>query len=200
MKLPSIFDDIDNEFDRMMKEWNEFDKFLSDEIKHAKDSGENVYHFTNSYQNYFDSSDKNKNYSLSYKYETGMEEPQITIEGDVDDDTINKFVKSIENKFDGPIKPLIGKKTKYIGTSKKKEDKETKKDTKSEIKEKSYTLEMPGIAKENITTKINGKILTVEGKKDKLHYTKRFILPFEPAEKIEISADNGLISLNVNRK
>ena len=36
--------------------------------------------------------EKSKNYSISYKYQTGMKEPEIKVEGDATDEEINHFL------------------------------------------------------------------------------------------------------------
>ncbi|MCF2141068.1 MAG: Hsp20/alpha crystallin family protein [Candidatus Lokiarchaeota archaeon] len=198
MKLPDIFEEFDAHFNKIFDEWNKFDEEFERMIEESKNN-ENTYQFTSHYENFYDSSDENKSYSLTYKYETGMDEPEITIEGNVDDETINNFVKNIENRFGRSFKTLPTNRIKRLiaGKSKKKDSKKEKQEIPSE---KSYTFEMPGIGKNDVETKINDKILTITGKKNKLFYEKRVHLPFEPKKKVDVKADNGLITVTVYRK
>lgn len=198
MKLPSIFEEFDKEFDRIFNEWNKMDEEFDKIFEKAKDD-KNTYHYTSHYENYYDSSDENKSYALTYKYETGMDEPEITIEGNVDDETLEKFVKNIESRIGRETKKLPTKKIRHLLSGKSRKDKKSKE--KEEIpSEKSYTFEMPGIGKDDINVELKGDVLTVTGKRDKLYYEKRVHLPFEAKSDVDITADNGLITVTVHRK
>ena len=198
MKLPDIFDEFDKQFNKIFDEWNKFDDEFDKLFEKAKDD-KNTYHYTSHYENFFDSNDDSKSYALTYKYETGMAEPEITIEGNVDDETLEKFVKSIENRYGRGFRKLPSKKIKHLlsGKSRKSKKSETKKEIPSE---KIYTFEMPGIGKEDLDIEIKNEILTVTGKRDKLFYEKRVHLPFEPKKDVEVKADNGLINVKIYRK
>jgi HSP20 family molecular chaperone IbpA len=131
-----------------------------------------------------------KGYSLSYRYETGMEEPEITIKGDVDEQIVTKFVKSAEKTFGQRFKGLEDKARLLLGS--KKEDGQNIED----IKEKSFTLEMPGLGQDDIKVEIKDKKATIIGEKGDLKYKKTLRIPFEPKNH-EITADNGLISIKL---
>ena len=40
-----------------------------------------------------------KGYSLSYHYETGMDEPEITVKGNIDQETLDRFLDSVKKRF-----------------------------------------------------------------------------------------------------
>ncbi|UYP43976.1 hypothetical protein NEF87_000261 [Candidatus Lokiarchaeum ossiferum] len=194
MKVFRIFDDIDKEFERIHDEWNDIEKKFQ---KMKQDSSlKDNYHFSSHYENFYDSNQKDKSYSLSYKYETGMDEPEIMIEGDVDKDTINRFVSGINSKYGVELEGSSIKNPKLLLSKKKK-----KNEKKGEPKDDThiYRFEMPGIGLKDIETKIEGDLLKIIGKNDKVEYKKQIRLPFKPKNKPTIDADNGLITLKVNK-
>jgi len=75
----SIFDAFDRLFEWRKSFWSDFDDMFED-IKEMKEY-------------------KGKNYSISYHYETGMDTPKIEVKGDVDQETIDKFIKRTEEKL-----------------------------------------------------------------------------------------------------
>lgn len=193
MKIPTIFEDFNTQIRRIYDEWEEFDKKIT-ELMNNPDESSTFHRFISQYQNYYDSRDSNKNYALSYKYETGMAEPEIKIEGDVDDKTINRFVEGVKDRFQ----------TSHLSISNIKKSKVEKKPSLKQPptlpKEKVYTLEMPGIGLTDVETELNGNIMTVKGEKDNLKYTKKIILPFNTSQKPEITTDNGIIHVKVMRE
>lgn len=171
----SLFDYIDRQIRSMLWDWDrdrEFD-LESDEIFDEIDE---------------DANNKGKSYSLSYRYETGMKEPEITIEGDVDEKTITKFVKNAEKTFGHRFKDVEDKARNLLGA--RKEKTENLEDT----KERTFKLEMPGLSKEDIKVEIKDKRATIIGEKGDLKYRKTLRIPFEPKTH-EISTDNGLITI-----
>ena len=145
----SIFDDFD-----IFQDFKDFDEMFDDLSK-----------------------SEGKNYSISYHYETGMDEPEINIKGNPSEEDINKFLKKAAKSF-----PKFKGKTNLLNAKKEEET------------SKKFTLEMPGIGKDDITVNTDGKNVSIEGKKGKLNYKKQYRLSFEP-KKYEVSADNGLIEI-----
>ena len=92
----SIFDYFDRQMRSMLWDW---------EIDHELNSE------TDEFFGKWDEEaiKEGKGYSLSYRYETGMEEPEITIKGDVDEKTVTKFVKNAEKTFGQRFKGLEDK-------------------------------------------------------------------------------------------
>jgi len=123
------------------------------------------------------SKSEGKNYSISYHYETGMNEPEINIKGNPSKEDVNNFLESAAKSF-----PKLKGKTKLLNAKKE------------EASSKKFTLEMPGIGKDDLTIEMNGKKVSIEGKKGKLNYKKQYQLSFKP-KKFEVSADNGLIDI-----
>jgi len=123
-----------------------------------------------------------KHYSISYHYETGMDEPEINIRGNATEEDINRFLENTAKTF-----PKLKKKDKLLLSKN------------GEESSKKFTIEMPGIGKEDIEVKIVRKKVSVTGKKGNLNYKREFRLNFEP-ESYEISVDNGLIEVEFFNK
>ena len=177
-----MFNNVFNQVDRQMRqsfdEWTvNFDDFFSD-IEPLPDIG---------------LESGGKNYSISYHYETGMKEPEIRISGDVDDKGVKKFLKNMEKRY-GHL-GLTEKQTKMLGKGK---EETPEKVEKHEKEHETITLEMPGIAKENIEINVQENSVEVTGKKDKLYYRKRIPLGFKPGKEVKFEADNGLITVEIN--
>ncbi len=193
MKLIHIFDDIDEEFKRIHDEWNKLDEVFQ-KVK-TDSSSKDTYRFSSHYENFYDENQEDKSYSLSYIYETGMEEPEILIEGDVDKDTINRFVSGINSKYGTELEGSSIQNPKLLISDKRKLRKKKEKEQKQN--DRVYRFEMPGIGLKDIKTKMDGDLLTVIGKNKKTEYKKQIRLPFETKQKPIIEADNGLITLKV---
>ncbi|MHA1646139.1 MAG: Hsp20/alpha crystallin family protein [Promethearchaeota archaeon] len=123
-----------------------------------------------------------KHYSISYHYETGMDEPEINIRGNATEEDINRFLENTAKTF-----PKLKKKDKLLLSKN------------GEESSKKFTIEMPGIGKDDIEVKIVRKKVSVTGKKGNLSYKREFWLNFEP-ESYEISVDNGLIEVEFFNK
>jgi len=74
----NIFDDFDRDIENMIKNTKEEKVF--ERKKHGK----------------------GKSYSISYRYGTGMKEPEIQVRGDVDEKTLNKFLEGVQQQLGGP--------------------------------------------------------------------------------------------------
>lgn len=65
-----------------------------------------------------------KSYRMSYKYETGMEEPEITVEGDATEEDIDRFINGIQSRFGKQLADVTDRNIKMIseGEEEKKEE------------------------------------------------------------------------------
>ena len=123
-----------------------------------------------------------KHYSISYHYETGMDEPEINIQGNATEEDINRFLENTAKTF-----PKLKKKNKLLLSKK------------GEESSKKFIIEMPGIGKDDIEVKIASNKVSITGKSGKLSYKREFHLNFKP-ENYEISANNGLIEIEFFNK
>jgi HSP20 family molecular chaperone IbpA len=131
---------------------------------------------------------KSKGYSMSYRWETGMEEPEITIKGDVDEKTVNKFLERAQKTFGHRFTQLKDKARHLLG------NKSEEKVPQQEINEQTFTLEMPGLSEKDVEVKIKKNQVKVRGQKDKIKYENSLRLAFEP-KRYELIADNGLFAI-----
>ncbi|QEE14413.1 hypothetical protein DSAG12_00226 [Promethearchaeum syntrophicum] len=180
--------DIFEKFDRRMKRmWDLFDDEREDFFESFKgpenisDKGNSTHCSTFSQE--FGNSD-GKNYSMTYKYNTGMKEPEIDIRGNPTQDQIDTFLDGLKNHHRTVI---TDKKYKAL-TAKE-----------SDLEKKEYSLEMPGLSKEDLTYKIEGKNIILKGEKNDLKYNKVLRAPFKVKD-IEIIADNGLFTIITKKK
>ena len=67
---------------------------------------------------------KGKSYNLSYKYETGMETPEVTVEGDVDQETIDNFIERSQRTFKGAETKLKEPDIRLLGSGKEEKEEE----------------------------------------------------------------------------
>lgn len=131
---------------------------------------------------------KNKGYSMSYHYETGMKEPKITIQGDVDQRTVDKFLEHVQKTFHHTIPQLNNSKKESLPDTPQAKD-----------QEKEVTLEMPGLTEKDVEIKLKKNYAIVKGKKGDRDYNFTVPLPFK-AKRHEITSDNGLFTLKFFEK
>ena len=170
-----FMDEIDDFFTWNFRDWP-FDEFLTDSVN-----------FWGELENLKDEKMDGDSYSISYHYETGMKEPEITVKGNVDQKTIDKFLGRIKREFGsallGHSKPDI----KFLGNGK------------DESRSKTVELEMPGIAEHEIKVEIKGKWATITGEHGARKYHKKVYIGFEPTDH-SITANEGLIKVEFHRK
>ncbi|MHA1646587.1 MAG: Hsp20/alpha crystallin family protein [Promethearchaeota archaeon] len=176
-----IFEFGRKHFKKMFDDWTLFDDDMDDFFSN----------FDENFQINLNNPES-KGYSMSYHYETGMKEPEIKIQGDPDEKTVDTFLKGIQKRFGHHLAKIGNNKIKKLNMPKNEE--------KESDGIHTFTIEMPGIGKEDINTEIKNQILTIEGKKGEIYYKKKFHLNFKPKEKPEIKADNGLITITVKEK
>lgn len=146
-----------------------------------------------------------KSYSISYHYQTGMDKPEIRVNGDVDDEMLSKFLKGIPKFI--TERPTI-KKISLVP-----ESKEEIRELKASIK--PYTeitdfedqieicLELPGVEKEDLKLNFDekGEELTVEAKRDGRKFYKEIKLPIKlDIKDYTLELKNGIACLKFKRK
>lgn len=131
---------------------------------------------------------KGKGYSILYLYETGMKEPEIIVKGEIDEKTVKEFLKQTENTF-GPSVPKFKDKIRNLLTFKKKNA-----GKEEEIKEKEYSLELPGFAKDDLKVELKEDTAILTAKKESRAYEDEIYLPFK-AKRYKVTADNGLFTI-----
>ncbi len=146
-----------------------------------------------------------KSYSISYHYQTGMDKPEIRVNGDVDDEMLSKFLKGIPKFI--TERPTI-KKISLVP-----ESKEEIRELKASIE--PYTeitdfedqieicLELPGVEKEDLKLNFDekGEELTVEAKRDGRKFYKEIKLPIKlDIKDYTLELKNGIACLKFKRK
>lgn len=180
-----LFERMNRRFSRIWdawdEEWEDMEKFMDESIETSKDGDKDT---RNTFSRTFHQEVRNspdKNYSISYHYETGMEEPKITVHGDPGKEVIDNFLENVKTTH----KPFLnGKKMEQIGEGKR------------EWKPREYTVKMPGIGQKDLKYKIKGNKITITGENKKHNYRESFWVPFETKD-VELHADNGLIDVKI---
>lgn len=146
-----------------------------------------------------------KSYSISYHYQTGMDKPEIRVNGDVDDEMLSKFLKGIPKFI--TERPTI-KKISLVP-----ESVEEIRELKASIE--PYTeitdfedqieicLELPGVEKEDLKLNFDekGEELTVEAKRDGRKFYKEIKLPIKlDIKDYTLELKNGIACLKFKRK
>jgi len=142
---------------------------------------------------------KSRSYSISYKFGTGMKEPEIHIQGDVDKDSVDQFLKGIpilskdmELGFKS-VPGLISNQSKSIAVEPFTEVQETSDGL-------SIYIEMPGIGKKDIKTKWDKDTLTISAEREDIKFEKSILLSFEAKQDVKIESNNGIITVEVQKK
>jgi len=156
-----------------------------------------------------------KGYKVSYHFETGMDKPDVKIEGDIDENKLREYFK----KFNMDDLPQINKIMKSNNTSKMVYDANElslepcdRNDPSCEIE--PYTeiidfedsseiiLEIPGINQNEILVNFHdeGRKLTFSAQNEKRNYVKQIQLPFKSSmDHYTIDVNNGIAILKVKR-
>lgn len=156
-----------------------------------------------------DKNSKSKSYSISYKYSTGMKEPEIKVQGDVDEKTLHHFLQNIEHQFEFP--KMNNKSVRLLnphkGDSKENSmSEDLEKDAQipfSDVIENKHelivTLEMPGISADQIKAEYTKSGISVYGENGTKKYHKFIGLSFNPKKSPLISTNNGIITLKIEK-
>lgn len=156
---------------------------------------------------------KVKGFKISYHFETGMDKPEIKIEGNIDNKKIREFLKNTDLTKYPKLKDMFNlKSNKEIDASKLSLDyNEEDKDVYflepcTEIYDnKDFTeivLEIPGMDKDdvNISFSDDGTKLTFNAENKNRKYIKSLQLPFKSSnEYYELEVNNGIAILKVSK-
>ncbi|MHA1255758.1 MAG: Hsp20/alpha crystallin family protein [Promethearchaeota archaeon] len=154
-----------------------------------------------------------KGYKVSYHFETGMDKPDVKIEGDIEENKLREYFK----KYNMDELPQINKIMKSNNTSNRVYDANElslepcdRNDPSCEIE--PYTeisdfedfseiiIEIPGINQDEILVNFHdeGRKLTFSAQNEKRNYVKQFQLPFKSSmDHYTIEVNNGIAILKV---
>ncbi|MHA1729293.1 MAG: hypothetical protein ACTSWY_11250 [Promethearchaeota archaeon] len=185
-----IFDRYDNYFKRKFRNFSLFGNDWDDLLKEFNES-----------VNSTAKDGKSKNYKMSYHFKTGMDEPEILVEGDVTQEDIDHFLSGVQKRFGKHFLEVGEKNVKMIDSGDENKEKKIYRIpqvTKSkQIASETFKFEMPGVNEVDIKTKIQDGKLTVEAEKDKILYKKVVKTELSDDSNLEISSNNGIITIKV---
>ena len=156
---------------------------------------------------------KSKGYKISYHFETGMDEPEIKIEGDIDEKELNQYLKGYDFGKDPRFKVLKRPIHKELIDAKEISLEPTEQHEESHITEpfteindcNDFTqiiLEVPGIEKGDIKLDLNEdeNKLKISAENQIRKYFKEIYLPFKTSLKnYTLEVNNGIATLKVWR-
>jgi HSP20 family molecular chaperone IbpA len=157
-------------------------------------------------------------FKVSYHFETGMEKPEIKIEGDFDERKLHEYLKQFNLDQNVPIKETFPHKPNDVVDAGMlslddlhheeyllEEEPSYVFEPETEINDFDYfteiILEVPGIEEEDIFLSFNedGSRITVFAQNEKRKYQKDIHLPFRASENnYTLNVNNGLAILKVN--
>jgi len=190
-----MFADIGEDLEESESEKDEKDKKASKDVKESK--------FAQAMREFRKSGKPDqKSYSISYKFGTGMKEPEIRVEGDVDEKTVNWFLEGLTHQFGfdaiGTVEPAKLLKPKPV-LSEAEDEAEGYSvpftDIQDSDKDSTAILEMPGIGKEHIKLEMKENKVIMTAVNGEIKYRKVIRLGFTPAKDPEMSANNGIIQI-----
>jgi len=156
-----------------------------------------------------------KGFKISYHYDSGMDKPEIKVEGNIDDKRIREYLKNIDVSKIPQLKDLykpqsttqeIDASTLSLDTSLKNEEKNRGNVTEpyTEICDNdNFTeimIEIPGMDKDNVSIKFEdkGKRLIFSARNEKRKYIKSIPLLFKSSEReCELEVNNGIALIKV---
>ena len=156
---------------------------------------------------------RSKGYKISYHFETGMDEPEIKIEGDIDEKELNQYLKGYDFGKDPRFKVLKRPTRKELIDAKELSLEPTEQHEKSHITEpfievNDFTdftqiiIELPGIEKGDIKLDLNdkGNKLIISAENQIRKYIREVYLPFKTSLKnYNIEVNNGIATLKIWR-
>ncbi len=156
---------------------------------------------------------KVKGFKISFHYETGMDKPEIKIEGNIDDKKLQDYLKNIDISKYPKLKDLldISHKKEIDAGELSLEFHEQNKDIDflepyTEIIDSNDSLEIvfeiPGMDKDNVNISFNNEknelIFNAENKNRK--YMKNIPLPFKSSKKdVQIEVNNGIANIKLSK-
>lgn len=156
---------------------------------------------------------KIKGFKISFHYETGMDKPEIKIEGNIDNNKLQDYLKNIDISKYPKLKDLLDiKNKKEIDAGELSlEFHEQHKDIDllepdTEIIDSNNSLEIileiPGMDKDNVNVSFNDKgselIFNAENRNRK--YMKNIPLPFKSSKKdFQLEVNNGIANIKLSK-
>jgi len=156
---------------------------------------------------------KVKGFKISFHYETGMDKPEIKVEGNIDDNKLQDYLKNIDiNKYP-KLKDLLD-----ISHKKEIDAGELSLEFHEQIKDIDFlepdteiidsidcleiVFEIPGMDKDNVNISFNDQrnelIFNAENKNRK--YMKTIPLPFKSSKKdVQIEVNNGIANIKLSK-
>jgi len=156
---------------------------------------------------------KSKGYKISYHFETGMDEPDVKIEGDIDEKELSQHLKGYDLGKDPRFKVLKRPTRKELIDAEEISLEPTEQHEESHITEpftevndcNDFTqiiIEVPGIEKGDIKLDLNdkGNKLIISAENQIRKYFKEIYLPFKASLKnYLLDVNNGIATLKVWR-
>ncbi|MFX1302580.1 MAG: hypothetical protein ACFFBV_07495 [Promethearchaeota archaeon] len=154
-----------------------------------------------------------KGFKISYHFETGMEKPEIKIEGNIDNKKIREYLKDIDLSRYPTLKNLFGTKPiKELDAGKLSLESYAQDqdiyilEPHTEISDyKDYTeivLEIPGMSKEDVMIDFSegGSKLVFTAENNNRKYMKNVYLPFKSSAKdFYMEVNNGLAIITIKK-
>ena len=156
---------------------------------------------------------KVKGFKISFHYETGMDKPEIKIEGNIDDNKLQDYFKNIDISKYPKLKDLLD-----ISYKKEIDAGELSLEFHEQIKDIDFlepdteiidsidcleiVFEIPGMDKDNVNISFNDQrnelIFNAENKNRK--YMKTIPLPFKSSKKdVQIEVNNGIANIKLSK-
>jgi len=158
---------------------------------------------------------KVKGFKISYHFESGMDKPEIKIEGNLDDKNIHEHLRNVDlskvpklkDLYNSPSKKEIDASELSLETSLKKEA-----DVGTYVLEpyaeicdnegfSEILIEIPGMGTDNVNIKFEdkGRKLIFTAENEKRRFMKAVQLPFKTSEtECEIEVNNGIAIIKVS--
>ncbi|MFX1574934.1 MAG: Hsp20/alpha crystallin family protein [Promethearchaeota archaeon] len=158
--------------------------------------------------------DKNvKGFKISFHYETGMDKPEIKVEGNLDDKKLHNYLKNIDISKYPKLKELFNlvPKNEIDAGELSLEFNNRNKDIDflepyTEIIDTNDTLEIifeiPGMDKDNVKISFNeeGNELIFNAENETHKYTKNISLSFNSSKKeVKLDVNNGIANIKLNK-
>jgi HSP20 family molecular chaperone IbpA len=196
-----IFDYMNKRFKKMFKDWSLFDEDFGDVFKDFDETLE----IRSPKSRFSDKDGKSKSYSISYKYQTGMKEPEIHVSGDASEKDVDRFLNGIQKRFGSHMIGISDKKpiTLGLGEGEDSDPSDYKVPLMDVVEEDGHVelvLEMPGIGEKDVKVDIDGKKVTITAEHDTVKYKRKVNLNFKPNSKFTIHENHGIISIELAKK
>ena len=157
-----------------------------------------------------------KGFKISYHYESGMDKPEVKVEGNIDDKRIHEYLKNVDvskipqlnNLYKVQATKEIDASTLSLDTFLQKEEKVkgTLAEPYTEICDnEGFTeimIEIPGMSKDNVSIMFEdkGKKMIFAAKNEKRKFMKSIPLLFKSSEReCEIEVNNGIAIIKVSK-